>query len=94
DDDCTPKCGPKRRRSTSDHEGILVSASGPIIFLEDHPLSSELHEANGAAESPSWVLQGAAVGFMMVSLSLLVVMAAVYMKRPKAVVSQCSEIEL
>ncbi|XP_078412372.1 uncharacterized protein LOC144689101 [Cetorhinus maximus] len=45
-DDCTPKCGPKRRRSTSDHEGILVSAPGPIIFLEDH-LSSELHEANG-----------------------------------------------
>ncbi|XP_078410857.1 zona pellucida sperm-binding protein 4-like [Cetorhinus maximus] len=94
EDDCTPKCGPKRRRSTSDHEGILVSAPGPIIFLEDHHLSSELHEANGAAESPSWVLQGAAVGFMIVSLSLLVVMAAVYMKRPKAVVSQCSEIEL
>ncbi|XP_067872017.1 zona pellucida sperm-binding protein 4-like [Heterodontus francisci] len=94
-DDCTAKCGPKRRRSTNDHEGTLVSAPGPIIFLEDESaLSQKLHEVNDAAGS-HWALRGAAIGFMMVSLSLLVVMAAMYrMKEPRAVASKCSEIEL
>ncbi|XP_078054117.1 zona pellucida sperm-binding protein 4-like [Mustelus asterias] len=92
-DDCAPKCGPKRRRSTRDHEGTLVSAPGPIILQDEGLQSKEQHEASGAAESPPWVLQGVAIGFMMVSLCLLVVTATVYMKRPKAVASQCSEIE-
>ncbi|XP_038632695.1 zona pellucida sperm-binding protein 4-like [Scyliorhinus canicula] len=96
-DDCTPKCGaeffgPKRRRSISDHKGTLVSAPGPI-FLGDDLEAKKLHEANGAAESPSWVLQGVSIGLMMLSLSLLVV-AAMFMKRPRAVTSRCNDIEL
>ncbi|XP_038633602.1 zona pellucida sperm-binding protein 4-like [Scyliorhinus canicula] len=93
-DDCSSKCGPKRRRrSVNDNKGTLVSAPGPI-FLEDESLQSKkLHEANGAAESPSWVLQGVSIGLMMLSLSLLVA-AAVFTKRPRAVTSQCNDIEL
>ncbi|XP_072338055.1 zona pellucida sperm-binding protein 4-like [Scyliorhinus torazame] len=97
-DDCVSKCGPieflgpKRRRSISDHKGTLVSAPGPI-FLGDDLAAKKLHEANGAAESPSWVLEGVSIGLMMLSLSLLVV-AAVFMKRLRVVASQCSEIEL
>ncbi|XP_067872019.1 zona pellucida sperm-binding protein 4-like [Heterodontus francisci] len=85
----------ERRRSTNDHKGTLVSAPGPIIFLEDESaLSQKLHEVNDAAGS-HWALRGAAIGFMMVSLSLLVVMATMYrMKGPRAVASKCSEIEL
>ncbi|XP_067824145.1 zona pellucida sperm-binding protein 4-like [Heptranchias perlo] len=95
-DDCTSKCGTKRRRSTDDHEGTLVSAPGPIIFLKDeNRQSKKLLEENDGAGSPSPVLRGAGVGFVVVSLSLLVVMVAVYrMKKPRAVTSQCNEIEL
>ncbi|GCB79958.1 hypothetical protein scyTo_0017049 [Scyliorhinus torazame] len=93
-DDCSPKCGPKRRhRSINDYEGTLVSAPGPIFLEDESRQSKKLHEANGAAESPSWVLQGVSIGLMMLSLSLLVV-AAVFMKRPRAAASQCNEIEL
>ncbi|GCB81528.1 hypothetical protein scyTo_0022193, partial [Scyliorhinus torazame] len=92
-DDCTPKCGQKRRRSINDYKGTLVSAPGPIFLEDESHKSKNLHEANGAAESPSWVLEGVSIGLMMLSLSLLVV-AAVFMKRPRAVASQCNEIEL
>uniref|UniRef100_UPI00398F4099 zona pellucida sperm-binding protein 4-like n=1 Tax=Pristiophorus japonicus TaxID=55135 RepID=UPI00398F4099 len=94
-DDCTSKCGPKRRRSADDHEGTLVSAPGPIIFLEGENRQSEkLLEENDAAGAPSRFLHGAAIGFMVVSVSLLVVAAVYMMWKPRAVTSQSSEIEL
>ncbi|XP_067872020.1 zona pellucida sperm-binding protein 4-like [Heterodontus francisci] len=94
-DDCTTKCDTKRRRSTNYHEGTLVSAPGPIIFLEhENSQFKKLLQENDVIGSP---LNGAAIGFMLVSLSLLVVMlmAAVYrLRKPRAASSQCNEIEL
>ncbi|GCB84166.1 hypothetical protein scyTo_0024790, partial [Scyliorhinus torazame] len=92
-DDCSPKCGQKRQRRSSIYEGILVSAPGPIFLEDESHQSKKLHEANGAAESPSWALQGVSIGLMMLSLSLLVV-TAVFMKRPRPAASRCSEIGL
>ncbi|XP_043541050.1 zona pellucida sperm-binding protein 4-like, partial [Chiloscyllium plagiosum] len=31
-DDCTPRCGPRTRRSALLHEGTLVSAPGPVLL--------------------------------------------------------------
>ncbi|XP_043542735.1 zona pellucida sperm-binding protein 4-like [Chiloscyllium plagiosum] len=78
-DDCTPRCGPRTRRSALLHEGTLVSAPGPVVLLEvENSQSKQLLNENGAAGSP--VLIGVAVGFL---VFLLMLIAAVYrMKNP------------
>ncbi|XP_043541058.1 zona pellucida sperm-binding protein 4-like [Chiloscyllium plagiosum] len=78
-DDCTPRCGPRTRRSALLHEGSLVSAPGPVVLLEvENSQSKQLLNEHGAAGSP--VLIGVAVGFL---VFLLMLMAAVYrMKNP------------
>ncbi|XP_048449656.1 zona pellucida sperm-binding protein 4-like [Rhincodon typus] len=77
--DCTTRCGSRSRRSVHLHDGTLVSAPGPVVFLlQENSQSKQLLNENGAAGSP--VVVGVAIGFL---VFLLVVMAAVYrMKNP------------
>ncbi|XP_060702318.1 zona pellucida sperm-binding protein 4-like [Hemiscyllium ocellatum] len=46
-DDCTPMCGPRQRRSTHDHEGTVVSAPGPILLGGSSYIAKKQLEANG-----------------------------------------------
>ncbi|XP_048449617.1 zona pellucida sperm-binding protein 4-like [Rhincodon typus] len=79
-DDCITRCGPRSRRSAPLHEGTLVSAPGPVVFLlQENSQSKQLLNENGAAGSP--VVVGVAIGFL---VFLLVVMAAVYRMKNSA----------
>ncbi|XP_067909708.1 zona pellucida sperm-binding protein 4-like [Heterodontus francisci] len=79
-ENCTASCSPKRRRSTNDQSGTLVT-TGPIIFLEDGERLSagiQQEEKDAAVDSPSHVLPGVAVGVALLSVVLLVGTVAVW----------------
>ncbi|XP_067909686.1 zona pellucida sperm-binding protein 4-like [Heterodontus francisci] len=96
-ENCTASCSPKRRRSTNDQSGTLVT-TGPIIFLEDGERLSagiQQEEKDAAVDSPSHVLPGVAVGVALLSVVLLVGTVAVWkMDVGHRVGSECRSMEL
>ncbi|XP_067857546.1 zona pellucida sperm-binding protein 4-like [Heptranchias perlo] len=96
-ENCTAPCSPKRRRSADDQSGVLVTADGPILFLEGEArLAALIHqdEKDTAVDSPFRV-PGFAVGVALLSVALLVGTVAIWkMEQGRRVGSECSSMEL
>ncbi|XP_067857612.1 zona pellucida sperm-binding protein 4-like [Heptranchias perlo] len=96
-ENCTAPCSPKRRRSADNRSGALVTADGPILFLEgEERLAARIHqdEKDAAVDSPSRV-PGLAVGVALLSVAVLVGTVAMWkMEQGRRVGSECSSMEL
>ncbi|XP_067832454.1 zona pellucida sperm-binding protein 4-like [Heptranchias perlo] len=96
-ENCTAPCSPKRRRTADDRSGALVTADGPILFLEgEERLAALIHqdEKDAAVHSPSRVL-GLAVGVALLSVALLVWTVAMWkIEQGRRVGSECRFMEL
>ncbi|XP_067857684.1 uncharacterized protein [Heptranchias perlo] len=96
-ENCTAPCSPKRRRSVDNRSGALVTADGPILFLEgEERLAARIHqdEKDAAVDSTSLV-PGLAVGVALLSVALLVGTVALWkMEQGRRVGSECSSMEL
>ncbi|XP_067837536.1 zona pellucida sperm-binding protein 4-like [Heptranchias perlo] len=96
-ENCTAPCSPKRRRSADNRSGALVTADGPILFLEgEERLAARIHqdEKDAAVDSTSLV-PGLAVGVALLSVALLVGTVALWkMEQGRRVGSECSSMEL
>ncbi|XP_067857553.1 zona pellucida sperm-binding protein 4-like [Heptranchias perlo] len=96
-ENCTAPCSSKRRRSADNRSGALVTADGPILFLEgEERLAARIRqdEKDTAVDSPSRV-PGLAVGAALLSVALLVGTVALWkMEQGRRVGSECSSMEL
>ncbi|XP_007893235.2 zona pellucida sperm-binding protein 4-like [Callorhinchus milii] len=87
-DACFTSCSPKKRRSADEGEGVLVSADGPIVFIQDGVKAAVMNpeEEGIGAVTASQVLPAVAAGFSLLSLAMITLAVALCrVKRPREV---------